>query len=180
MIGALFGKFIATKVGQMIPPWLWEIVFIAALTLGGMLFHHIAVVRHDNQVRAEQKQSDEQAYAKKAQAIAKQAAELSAKIRSRNDEQIRTIDRNADTILLRGPGKASCPASTPAASGGHEQSGQTDASMDTVPPVEREQLIAMPFYGTIAFAKQNDECLVKLNSWNDWYTKYEAVIEKAK
>lgn len=112
-----------------------------------------------------------------ADALARKGDALANTIRSRNDAQLVAVDRDADSVLLRGPGKASCPAAAAAAAGGPQPAGgQADAAVAPLPPGERVDLIALPFPGTVAFGRQNDACLVELNNWGDWYTRYSAAV----
>jgi hypothetical protein len=52
MIGLLFGKFLATSIGGKLPRWAWIALAGAVALAGALLWHHHAVVSHDNAVRA--------------------------------------------------------------------------------------------------------------------------------
>lgn len=106
-----------------------------------------------------------------AQRIAnKAAAAINTDIRKKSDEEIRRIDRDADALLVRGPGKAACPrpaaASGPA--GGHGPANRpADAPVDQVPDPERVDLIAVPFADAISFAEQHDKLRSEALSWRE-------------
>ena len=99
------------------------------------------------------------------QALQKQLDGLSAKIRSTNNVQATRIITVEHDVLLRGPGKASCPASVPAVSSGPiAPVGTGNAPMDQVSSGGGQQLIALPFADTIRFAGQCDLNRNELNS----------------
>jgi len=105
----------------------------------------------------------------KNKAAEKQTAQISKQLRDRTDEENRRIAGDADTLRLRGPGKAVCPA-LPSSPGGHEQAAPSaDAPLAQLPDTRGPQLIALPFDDTIRFGKSYDELLNENKAWRDWH-----------
>lgn len=104
----------------------------------------------------------------KAKKLATEAEALTAKIRSRTNEENRRVGAAADTLRLRGPGRAACPSAAPSGSGRHEPpAGQANAPVGRVSYPERIEFIALPFAPTIAFAEQCDLNRAEAQAWRD-------------
>lgn len=167
-----FGAIKATA--RRIPPKVWLILAVVAVVVGAFFLHrhiaHKALTAAHDAGYAEGVRDNEAAHVA-AQAKANERAEkINSKIRSKSDEDVRAINRDADVVLLRGPGKAVCPglAAAPGAAGGHgAASGAGDAAVGEVPDPERAELIALPFAGTIAFANQCDVNRSEVLSWRE-------------
>lgn len=179
MIASLFAKFIATKLGKSLPSWAWELIFIALLVLAGVLVHHVQVVKHDDGVRAAQKAVDDAAAKKladKALAIKAKVDKLTANIttvlRSSHDAEVSRNHDLANAVRLRGPGLATCPgnASPPAAAVRPDQAPSSgNAPVAPVSPAGGQQLIALPFDDTVAFAESFDDLLADDRSCRAWH-----------
>jgi hypothetical protein len=117
-----------------------------------------------------QAQADDAAKAKK---LKDQLDAATAKIaqleRNRLNADITRINRGADTVLMRGPGKAVCPGSSPATGGHQALAGAGNAEVAGVPPSGGVDLIALPFPDTVAFGRQCDINGAENASWHRWY-----------
>jgi hypothetical protein len=121
---------------------------------------HATAVNYRRQLDAE---------TEKNKAAEKQAAQISMQLRDRTNEENRRIAGDADTLRLRGPGKAVCPA-LPSSPGGHQQAApSSDAPVAQLPNTRGAELIALPFDDTIGFGKSYDELLNENKAWRDWH-----------
>ncbi len=156
---------------KAIPRPVW-IAFAVILALGGAYWLHRDAVSDAYRAGYSQGKADEGArIAKRAGELAAETNALAAKIRSKNREKIRRIDAAADTLRLSGPGKASCPGAATPVAGRSAPQQPGNAAVDQVPDRARNDIIALPFADTIAFAEQHDRCLADLSSYRDWETQ---------
>lgn len=152
-------------------PWqVWAAIALGLIIWRGIAWHERTV---DAAFQKGVRSGIEQTNARWQQRFDKQkaeAAKLAAEIRRITDEQARHIAADADALRLRGPGKASCPGTTPAARpGGYvAPAGSGNVTVDQVPDGERIDLIALPFPGAIAFAEQHDQCRNDLLAYRAW------------
>jgi hypothetical protein len=159
----------------------WVGLAVAAL-LAVLLVHSHGETRHWSKQSAQFEKLYRGEVAKQ-QRIAKQALELKAKIdaltakiaaeeRTKNDVEDRRIAAAADALRVRGPGKAVCIASIPAAAGGHvEAGGPGDASVHGVPDPQRVALIGLPVSSAVGFAEQHDVFRAEVIAWRTWYKR---------
>ena len=178
-LASILARFAATKIGKLLPSWAWEIVIIALIVGAGALAHHVAVVHRDNQVRAEQKASDDKAteaqLAKLRAALTQKDAQLAAmssQLRKANDEEHRNIDALGGSVLLRGPGAAACPrvSAAPAAPIRSQQaSPETGPTVAPVPDTGGTELVALPFTPTVRAFQNGDECFADRRAIDAWY-----------
>lgn len=148
---------------KMIPRWVWLVVAGVLIALGVYLWFNAKL---DAAYDRGHKDGETKAYArvtKKAQEIETKANALNRGIvnviRSKNDEANGRSNAVADSLLVRGPGKATCPggAGVSGLPGEHQPpAGPADAAVGRVPYPEWQQLIAMPFSPTIEFAREHD------------------------
>lgn len=155
---------------KSLTPRAWLHIGLVAAVVIGFLWHQ----RHARaEIAAAEKRGEDRAYAavtEKARKLAQDAAQLSAKIRSLNDATNRRIDADARALLVRGPGKAACTGSIPAAPSGRQPaSGPADAPLARVPYPEWQQLIGLPFPDTVEFARLCDANRAEALSWREWH-----------
>lgn len=154
--------------------WL-HIAIVAAVVVGFFVHQHKA--RSFGKERFNAGVASEAARIEaKAREIERKAAALSEKSRKLNDETNRRIDDRARSLLVRGPGKAACSVSIPAASGGRvEASGSGNAPLARVPYPEWQQLIGLPFTSTVEFARLCDLNRAEVLTWRQWHKDNEAL-----
>lgn len=90
---------------------------------------------------------------------------LAAALREKADAENKRIDRTAGTLLLRGPGKATCsnpPAAKPGTSGHQPTPAEPNATGLGVPT---EQWAAVPWNWLVKRASEHDKCLIEAGSW---------------
>lgn len=106
---------------------------------------------------------------------------ITDKIRSMTDAENSRIAGVADTLKLRGPGRAVCPgnpvAATPA-SGRDAPAGPADAQLARVPYPEWQQLLAVPFAPTIDFGRGHDQCQAELKAYRAQRKELEAAWQQ--
>jgi hypothetical protein len=194
-LGAWFAKsaLMTSPVGAFlkgIPPGVWKWVGIAALVLGMFLLHQCAAhkalrkadlsgynrAKAEDQKKLDKAHSDALAWKKQVDASHARIAQL---IKDMNDEEARHINRTADDLIVRGPGKARCgQGGNPglsAAAGGTPRSGQAGAAVDRLPDQERVDIIGLPFNGAVRGGQQHDLCQADLKSWWTWYDQFTKV-----
>ena len=116
--------------------------------------------------RAEIKRMNDEA--KKVEVRGKQIAK---DVKDRHDEEVRRIDRDAAVIRVSGPGKAVCPR-LPASSGRQEPvSGSARPAVDQVPDGPRDDIIALPFAGTVGAGQVCDLNRAEVIAWREWYDR---------
>jgi hypothetical protein len=153
--------------------WLYIAIAIAvaAAFAGGLHWYH-------GQIAAAEKRGEEreaQHVLAAVQKIQTNAAKVTAKIRSKNDEKMRAISRDADDLRLRGPGKAVCPYAAPAAPVRRDGAGVAgNAPVGPVSDPERPELIALPFSVLLDFAEDHDRLRAKVQSTIEQHDKLQA------
>jgi hypothetical protein len=163
----------------------WLVIAAIAVVVGAYFLHqhfaHKALKTAHDAGYAEGVRDNEAAHVA-AQGMANARAEqINSKIRSKSDEEARTVTHTADDLRLRGPGKAVCPglATAPGAASGHVAAGGPgDAAVGQVLDPERPTLIALPFAPTIAFAEQCDLNRSEALSWRESDKQQRAGSEK--
>lgn len=153
---------------KLLPRWAWEVI-AAGLAIA------LAVHWYHGQIAKAEKRGADAAYSK----VASQALELKGKAddlarsaasaaKEKNDEAHGRIDAHADGLLVRGPGRATCTGVAGSATAADQrpvQQHETDASVPRLPDARGTELIAVPFAGAVAFARQNDRCIADLRSY---------------
>lgn len=158
-----------------IPRPVWIALAVVAILLLGTCAHKRSVKKFGEERYAAGVKAEGERIAKKAEAIKAKADALTSKIsttlRKRNDETNRRIVSDANSLLVRGPGKASCPgySGVPSPASGHVAPARpSDAPLASVPDGERINLIALPFAPTVGFGRQHDQCQADLKSYREW------------
>lgn len=180
----LAGKAVAhaSSAWSAIPPKVKLALLAVLVVVAGALLHGYEVRRHDAAVAkaavaAEDGRIASQALALK-QRIDALAAAISTTERRKNDEARSRIDADAQSLLVHGPGKATCSAVAGTASGADRRpigTNEADAPVRRLPDALGPELIAMPFAGAVAFARQNDQCIADLHG----YEQRDQLIDKA-
>ena len=183
MIGSLFASFIATRVGKMLPPWVWELVLIALAIGAGMLLHHTQVVRHDNGVRTAQQTQDnaawQKALAKEHEAAMKwkagfdqQSAATVAEERKLNEKAVADDAALARALSLHGPGAASASGcrqgdhtSAAAAPDRHEQTAASSSASGSELPSEDGAIV--PWNWLVRVLQEHDDMRADLQVIED-------------
>lgn len=103
--------------------------------------------------------------------------------RTKNVEAHKRVDRDADAVLLRGPGLATCRGGSSAPSPAlRRPSAATDVTVDgqvdRLPDTGGVDLIALPFPDAVAFAREHDACEVDRASWENLYRELQKVWPK--
>ena len=127
---------------------------------------------HRAEVRASYREGEREganaAYARvedKALKIAAEAVAVTAKIRSKTDEQSRAIVRDAAVIRVSGPGRAACPVATPARTSGPVEA---DRPADVAAPVlPTEDRAAVPWTWLVDQAEQCDLNRAEALAWRE-------------
>jgi hypothetical protein len=101
----------------------------------------------------------------KNKAAEKQTAQISKQLRDRTDEENRRIAGDADTLRLRGPGKAVCPAFPSGPSNG-EGPTKPDVAGPALPPDDRA---AVPWGWLVQRSEEHDQLLNEVRAWRDWH-----------
>lgn len=157
---------------------------LAGLVGGAVVLIGLLWWAYAREIRAAEKRGEERAYA----AVAAKAIELkgkadalgrdvSALVRSINNETNLLIARRADAVRVRGPGAAICPgAAGPAAAAGGRDApgGGADAGVDRLPYPAWEPLIAMPFAELVDRAERCDLNRAEAIAWRDWHKQLTA------
>jgi hypothetical protein len=117
---------------------------------------HATAVNYRRQLDAE---------TEKNKAAEKQTAQISKQLKDRTDEENRRIAGDADTLRLRGPGKAVCPALPSSPSNG-EGPAKPDVAGPSLPPDDRA---AVPWGWLTDRAQEHDELLNENKAWRDWH-----------
>lgn len=160
---------------KRIPAKLWLAIALAAALAIGFVWHqhtaHKALQKADATGYARAMRDVE----KKALALKTKTDALTRKIstlqRSLNDAENRRISASADTLRLRGPGRAICAEPAPAPGRHEPPRGQGNAPLAEVPDRAGEPLIALPFTGTIAGGETCDLNRAEVKSWREFYDK---------
>lgn len=163
----------ASGIFKAIPRWAWY-ALAAALALFLIWRWHSGKVEdaYKRGVTTERAEAAKRAAATKAKADAA-SSKITAEVKEKHNETVRIIYRDADTIRVRGPGKASVSRScVPApASGPPKPARQGSPAVAEVPTGTGVDLIALPFPGTVALAQTCDLNRAEAKTWRDWYAK---------
>jgi hypothetical protein len=157
---------------KLIPKQVWIALLIVAAVVAAYLWHRHVV---GNAIAAAEKRGSNAAYA----SVAEQAAMLKNKAdtlartaagiaKEKNDEVHGRIDADAGALLVRDAGRATCTGVAGSAAGTNQRpvgNDEADASVDRLPDDVGTALIALPFPGTVAFARQNDRCIADLRAY---------------
>ena len=167
-----------------IPRGVWIAVAVVAILLVGSCVHKRKVKafgdeRYAAGVAYEQARLEAKAKAIKAKADAA-SAKITEKLRTKHDETVTVIYRDADALRLRGPGKAACPgypgvSSGP--SGSNAASGRPDVAGDRLPVEDR---IALPFAWTVDNAERCDLNRAEVLTWREWHRQQSEAWAKIK
>lgn len=159
----------------LVPRWLWIAAGGALLVAGGLWWHGREVAAFGTARFAAGKAVRTAEIAALQAKLDQADARIAADMKDRTDEDLRANARAADTVRVRGPGKAACPAVVPGRPGGHGAPDRPgDAAVDQVPPGERIDLIALPFAPAIDFAEQHDAYRIEALAWREWHRRYTA------
>lgn len=99
------------------------------------------------------------------------------KIRSKANAKATVVTVTRDRVLVRGPGRAACPAVSGAVPGGHDTT--LAPTGDAVAGVHHRQgtgLIALPFPVAVDIIADHDKCLIEAQAWRDAKVARDAVI----
>ncbi len=177
MLAWLGAKWAASKMLAARVPWqVWAVIGLAIAIALGVWWHSGKVKAYGAERFAAGAASRDAEIRKLQGQLEVDGRKLAEKLRSENNAKNAAVTRSAAAVLVRGPGKAACAPVAPAAPDRHQPDRQANAPVPQVPAGTGEPLIGMPFAGAVAFATQNDQCLIDRDSWNEWYAKYSAVI----
>lgn len=163
------------RILKAIPRPVWIAIAVIALLLVGSCVHQRKVKAFGEERYAAGVKAEGDRIAAKALKIAKRAEEISAKARSLNNETNRRIAASADTLRVRGPGKAAClNPSTPGASRYVAPVGKPDAARPDMPPADGEALLAaVPWPWLVDRAEQCDLNRAEAETWRAWHRQLE-------
>jgi hypothetical protein len=162
-------------------PWpVWAAIGLALALWGAWTLHKRSVASAYAQGAHD---GAERAYARveaKALDLKQQADATAAKIRSRTDEASRAVDTVTRTVLVRGPGAATCsnPAA-PSTSGRVAPGGQAGPAVAPVPDGEGQQLVGLPFAPTVELFRQCDLNRLEVLAWREQRAEQVRAWEKA-
>ena len=160
---------------KRIPRGAWIALAVIAILALGTCAHKQSVKKFGDERYAAGVKHEGDRIAAKALKLEKAAAEISAKAKELNNETNRRIAASADTLRLRGPGKANClnPA-TPGASRYVPPRGKPDASGSQVPTGDGEALLAaVPWPWLVDRAEQCDLNRAEVETWRSWHRQLE-------
>lgn len=151
-----------------IPRPVWIVLGIALIVLMGALWHGKQVKAYYAKAYAAGKVDEAARIEVKVKKLTAEAIAVTEKLRSRNSEENRRISGDADRLRMSGPGKAACisPAA-PGASGRVAPATEGSPAVDPVPGGEGQQLIGLPFAGTVALAENHDLCVAEAKAWRE-------------
>jgi hypothetical protein len=161
----------ARSIAGSIPRQVWIALAVLAVIAGGIWWHKHTVSNARKEGYAAGVKAEGDRIAAKAAKIAKDAEAISAKARSLNNETNRRIVSDARTVLLRGPGKASClNPSTPGAGRRIAPAGKPDATRPQVPVGDGSALLAaVPWPWLVDRAEQCDLNRAEAETWRNWH-----------
>jgi hypothetical protein len=167
---ALGGAVLRAKsIFAAVPSFVWISLAGAVAAISAVLWHNHAVNAAYNRGKADYaKQIEAKAEAIKA-ATDQLTTNISTLIRDTNDVENRRIASDANSILLRGPGRASCPVIPAAAGRSQPASGPAGAPISKLPYPKWDDLLAVRFPPAVAFAEQHDLNRAEVLSWRSWY-----------
>lgn len=144
----------------------------SALLLAGLIWLHQH--KAHQAITAAEKRGEDRAYARveaKAIKLAKDAAAISAKARSLNNETNRRIAADADHLRVRGPGRAACLNPVTPSSGRYVAPvGKPDVAGPDLPTADGEALLAaVPWPWLVDRAEQCDLNRAEAETWRAWH-----------
>jgi hypothetical protein len=145
-----------------------------AIILGAVLWHNHAVSAAYNRGKADEAEHIKAQAIDIKQKVDALTSNISNLIRDANNAENRRINASAQSILVRGPGRAVCSgnAGVPASPGGSQSADGTGGiALPRLSYPDGEQLIGMPFAPTVAFAEQHDTNRAEVLTWRDWYKR---------
>ena len=169
---------------KRIPRGVWIALVVVAILALGTCAHKRSVKKFGEEryaagVKAEGERIAKQAAEMKAKADAA-SSKITTDLKAKHDEKVIVITRDADTLRLRGAGKASCPGNpgVPSGSGGSGQaSGRTDAPPTGLPIEDR---IALPFAYAVNQAEVCDLNRQEVLTWREWHKQQSEAWAKIK
>jgi hypothetical protein len=181
---ASFGRG-AKDVAARIPPKvklaIAAVLLLAVLFFVARHFYHKAIDKayHSGVTAERQRTAAELAKAHQAALQRRDRAEqaattISKEVRTRYDQEARSIAAGADALRVRGPGAARCGpvdrAGVPAGSGGRQSPGRgSDDPLAAMPP--GEGLAAVPWAELVDRAERGDLNRSEVLAWRDWYDR---------
>jgi hypothetical protein len=162
-----------------IPRWAYMFLGVGLLVGLGLFLHGRAV--HNLKQTAFEKgvQHEQDRVIKKLRRIEKAANEVARQAQQLSLTDRRRIATSADTLRVRGPGKAACSSIVPAASSVVRPDRSRDAPVASVPDGQGQSLLGVPFAGAVNFAERCDAYRSEVNSWRDWYKRQAEVWQKS-
>jgi hypothetical protein len=154
---------LASKIG--LGGWLCIVCALAALWLVHDRNHWKAADARDHATAVNYRRQLDAETAKN-KVAEKQTAQISKQLKDRTDEENRRIAGDADTLRLRGPGKAVCPPVSTAPSEHQQAAPKPDVTGPSLPPDERA---AVPWNWLVQRAQEHDELLNEVQAWRDWH-----------
>lgn len=161
-----------------IPRGVW--IALAVLALAGLLYWaHQREVKQT--IAAAEKRGEDRAYkiiAAKAREIERKANDISRKLKEQNREEVARINRDADDLRLRGPGKAraNCPGIPPSPGRSQPASERSNAAGPEMPSDDRA---AVPWAWLVDRAEQCDLNRAEALTWREWYRQQVEAWPKA-
>lgn len=169
-----------------VPRPVWIALAVAAALLVGVLWHHHAAgkaLKAADQAGYQRRDAEVKAAALKLKSkIDALTAKIAADERKRNAQAHHDNDAAADALLVRGPGKAVCSvrsiSASPAVRPSSGSSVAVDGQVAGLPEPGGQQLIALPFNDTVAFAREFDACQIDRRSWEQLWRETQKVWPK--
>jgi hypothetical protein len=148
------------------------------LAIGFAIF---GIVRwYNNQLEDAFDRGEVSAYSKVEKRVIAVTGELNAaaiKLRSAANAKAAVVDAVVERVIVRGPGKASCPSVAIGSPGGHEQAAtETGDAVGGMHDREGSGLIAVPFPEFIKTIGNHDKCLIEAQAWRDDKVARDALI----
>jgi hypothetical protein len=175
------------KVLGKVPSRVWKI--LAIVVISGLLIF-FALRWHSNKVETFGNEKFQAGYDSRDAEIKKlqtqlnqRNAELATALRSKTDEKLRDVARDADIIRLHGPGKAACTSvgGLPTSPGGHDQTRTSPGtSLPEVRDGEWDELIALPFSETVTVFENHDSLRIEVLGWREYHRVFTEEWKKYK
>jgi hypothetical protein len=192
IVGALKVRTAATNVYRFFPRWVWLCVLGAVLVLVLSWLHGVQVGRSLKAAREQGAASANQAWQERFDAMRlaaegwKREAEarqnrISEEEQLRHEAESRATASRADSLRVRGPGKAACPgpvdrSGVSEASGGPAQPASAeDGAGGGVPGANR--LAAVPWGWLVDKAEACDVMRSEVTAWRSWYEREAASLQ---
>lgn len=176
-----------SPVGAMlkrIPRWAWIALAVVAILLLGSCVHKRKVKAFGEERYAAGVAYEQARLEKKAKELKAKVDALSGKItnqlKAKHDEKVIVINRAADDLRVRGPGKAACPGYTGVSSGpggSVSAGGRPNASATGLPDQDR---IVLPFTWTVDNAERCDLNRAEVLTWREWHKQQSEAWAKIK